>query len=62
MPTLCAATAPDASPAAFYRPSHLFGVRGPVKETRLAEFAYNDEAAKRLFDQLQEISGIRYPL
>lgn len=62
MPTLCAATAPDANPAGFYGPSHFFGVRGPVKETRLAEFAYNDAAAKQLFDQLQEISGIRYPL
>jgi hypothetical protein len=34
MPTVCAATAPDANPAGFYGPSHLFGVRGPVKETR----------------------------
>jgi hypothetical protein len=62
MPTLCAATAPDAKPAGFYGPSHLFGVRGPVKETGLAEFAYNDAAAQQLFDQLQEISAIRYPL
>jgi NAD(P)-dependent dehydrogenase (short-subunit alcohol dehydrogenase family) len=62
MPTLCAATAHDANPAGFYGPSHLFGVRGPVKETRLVEFAYNEAAAKQLFDQLQEISGIRYPL
>ena len=62
MPTLCAATAPDAKPAGFYGPSHLFGLRGPGKETRLAEFAFNDAAAKQLFDQLQEISEIRYPL
>ena len=62
MPTLCAATAADAHPAAFYGPSHLFGGRGPVKETRLAEFAYNEAPAKQLFDQLREISGIRSPL
>jgi len=28
----------------------------------LAEFAYDDAPPKQLFDQLQEISGIRYPL
>jgi hypothetical protein len=26
----------------------------------LGQFAYNEAAAKQLFDQLQEISGIRY--
>src|SRR6266404_1765144 len=34
MPAI-AATAPNANPAGFYGPSHLFGLRGPVKETRL---------------------------
>jgi NAD(P)-dependent dehydrogenase (short-subunit alcohol dehydrogenase family) len=62
MPTLCAATAPNANPAGFYGPSHLFGVRGPVKETRLAEFAYNDAAAKQLFNELEAITGITYPI
>lgn len=62
MPTLCAATAPNAEPAGFYGPSHLFGLRGPVKETELAEFAYNDAAAKQLFDELEDITGITYPL
>lgn len=62
MPTLCAATAPDAKPGAFYGPSHFSGLRGPVKEAHLAEFAYNDAAAKQLFDELEEITGIRYSL
>jgi hypothetical protein len=62
MPTLCAATAPNAKAAGFYGPSHLFGVRGPVRETHLARFAHNDTAAKRLFDELEEITGISYPL
>lgn len=62
MPTLCAATAPKAKPAGFYGPSRLAGLRGPVKEARLAEFAYDDAAAKQLFDRLQEIARIQYPL
>jgi len=46
----------------FLWPIASLGLRGPGKETRLAKFAYNDAAAKQLFDQLQEISEIRYPL
>lgn len=60
MPTLCAATAPDAKPAGFYGPSQFLGVRGPVKETRLADFAYDDAAAKRLFNELEDITRLTY--
>ena len=35
-PTLFAATSPDAKPAAYYGPSGLFGLSGPVKETKMA--------------------------
>jgi hypothetical protein len=62
MPTLCAATVPDVKPGDFYGPSHLFGERGPAKETRAAEFAHDDAAAKQLLDRLQEFPGIRYSL
>lgn len=62
MPTLCAATAPDAKPAGFYGPSKFFGVRGPVKETRLADFAYDDAAAKQLFNELEDITGVTYAM
>lgn len=61
-PSLYAATAPDAERAGFYGPSHIFGLRGPVKETGLAQFAYNDAAASQLFDELEDITGITYPL
>lgn len=60
MPTLCAATAPDAKPAGFYGPSEFFGVRGPVKETQLADFAYDDAAAKQLFNELEDITGVTF--
>jgi hypothetical protein len=62
MPTLCAAAAPDGTPAGFYGPSDLSGLRGPLKEMPAAEFAHNDTAGKRLFDDLEELSGIRYVL
>jgi len=37
-------------------------MRGSVKGTRLAEFAYNDAAAKQLFNQLEEGFAIRSSL
>jgi hypothetical protein len=32
----------------------------PVKETRLADFAYDNAAAKRLFNELEDITGVTY--
>jgi hypothetical protein len=62
MPTVGAATAPDATPAGFYGPLHFFGVRGQCKETRLAEFAYTGAAARQLFNTLEDIPEITYPV
>jgi NAD(P)-dependent dehydrogenase (short-subunit alcohol dehydrogenase family) len=63
MPTLFAATSPDAKPAAYYGPDGLFlGLRGNVKETQMGKFAYDEAAARRLFDQLQELTGVKYAL
>lgn len=45
----------------------LSGARGPTKEARSAEFAYNEAPAEQLFDRLQECSspaatgGLRVP-
>jgi NAD(P)-dependent dehydrogenase (short-subunit alcohol dehydrogenase family) len=61
-PTLYAATSPDAKPAAYYGPGGKTGLKGPVRDTRMADFAYDDAAAKQLFEQLEEMAGIRYAL
>jgi hypothetical protein len=61
-PTLFAAIAQDATPAGYYGPGGLFGLSGNVIQTPMAKFAYDDRAAKQLFDQLEELAGIRYPL
>src|SRR5215813_5217716 len=59
-PTLFAATSPDAKPGAYYGPGGLFGMRGPVKETRMAPFAYDDASARQLFDELQDLARVRF--
>jgi NAD(P)-dependent dehydrogenase (short-subunit alcohol dehydrogenase family) len=59
-PALFAATSPDAKPGAYYGPGGLFGLSGPVKETKMAPFAYDDAAAGRLFDELEQMAHIRF--
>ncbi len=61
-PTLFAATAPDAKPSGYYGPSRLFGLRGPVKEAKPSKDACNGEAARQLFDELEQLSGVCYAL
>ena len=59
-PSLFAATSPDAKPAGYYGPGSLFGFRGPVQETKPSKDASNTDAAKKLFDKLERLSGVRY--
>lgn len=61
-PTLFAAASPDAVPAAYYGPDGLAGLRGNVKETRMAKQAYDDVAAAKLFDRLEVLTGVHFPL
>ncbi|ADV84711.1 oxidoreductase [Terriglobus saanensis] len=61
-PTLFAATSLEASPAAYYGPDGIGGMRGNVKDTQMAKFAYDDVAGNALFERLEELTGIRYAL
>jgi len=60
-PTLYAATSPDAKPGAYYGPGAR-GMGGPAQENRMAPFAYDDAAAKQLFDALEPMARVRYAL
>jgi len=59
-PALFAATSPDAKPGAYYGPGGLFGLSGPVKDTQMAPFAYDDAAACRLFNELEDLTHVRF--
>lgn len=61
-PTLLVAAAPDPKPGGLYGPSALFGLRGSAGEARLAQVAFEEEAARHLFEQLESITGIHYEL
>jgi NAD(P)-dependent dehydrogenase (short-subunit alcohol dehydrogenase family) len=60
--TLLAATAADTKPGGYFGPGHLFKIRGSPVETAPASFALDPQAAKQLFDELERIAGITYPL
>ena len=59
-PTLRAATAPDAEPGSYYGPGGLFGLRGPAVRQETAPFAYDEAAGRRLWDELEQISGFDF--
>lgn len=61
-PTLRAATAPDVPPGAYFGPGGLWHLRGHPIEMPTADFAQDAEAGRRLFDELEQITGFKYAL
>lgn len=50
LPTIYAATSPDAAPMGYYGPAHLFGVKGPVAAASVAARARSLTDATRLWE------------
>ena len=61
-PTLRAATAPDVPPGAYYGPGGLWHLRGHPIEMPTADFAQDAEAGRRLFDELEQLTGFKYEI
>lgn len=61
LPTLFAATAPDAKPAGYYGPQGLFEMKGAVGEARIGKHARDRAVAARLWDVSRELTGVRWP-
>lgn len=61
LPTLFAATAPDAKPAGYYGPQGLFEMKGAVGEARIGKHARDRAVAARLWDVSQDLTGVRWP-
>ena len=61
-PTLRAATDPGAVPGGYYGPDGLFKLRGHAAPQETAPFAHDEAAARRLWDELERMGGITYPL
>jgi NAD(P)-dependent dehydrogenase (short-subunit alcohol dehydrogenase family) len=61
LPTLFAATSPDAKPAGYYGPKGIYELKGPVAPAFVAPKAKDIAVARRLWDVSEELSGVRWP-
>ena len=59
---LFAAMSEQAKPGGYYGPGGFLRIRGAPVETEPSASALDTAAGKRLFDDLERIAGIRYPL
>lgn len=59
-PTVLCATNSEARPGAYYGPTGLFELRGPVGDCKLAPQALDDEAAAKLWTLSEELTGFSW--
>jgi len=60
MPTVRAATDPNAEPGSYWGPKGFLGLKGPPAPARMAKRARDTEAAAKLFDVSEGLSGVRF--
>jgi hypothetical protein len=60
LPTLFAATSPDAKPAGYYGPNGLFELKGPPAPATVAPQARDVAAAARLWDVSATLTGASF--
>ncbi|MDF9747490.1 oxidoreductase [Natrinema salsiterrestre] len=62
LPTLYAATAPDAEGGAYYGPGGLMNMRGAPERQASSDRSYDEETARRLWDVSNDLTGVTYDL
>lgn len=60
LPTLRAATDPQATSGDYYGPSGLMELRGAPVVVRSSARSYDEDAAKRLWVLSEEMTGVKY--
>ena len=60
LPTLRAAIDPDAKPGDYFGPSHFFEMRGYPVTVASNKRSHDEEAARRLWEISEELTGVRY--
>ncbi|MGH2626829.1 MAG: hypothetical protein ACRDHY_09290 [Anaerolineales bacterium] len=59
LPTLRAATQPNAAQASYYAPARLFHLKGDPVLIPMPEPARDEATARRLWDLSEELTGVR---
>jgi len=60
LPTLLAATAPEARPGGYYGPKDMMELKGPPVPARVAKPAQDEAAARRLWSVSEDLTGVRF--
>ena len=60
LPTLRAATDPDAGPGSYWGPAHFFEMSGPPVRARIDDRAQDEKVAARLWDETEKLIGLRF--
>ncbi len=60
LPTMRAATDPAAEPGSYWGPAGLFGLTGPPVRAKISRQALDQQAAARLFDLTEKLSGVSF--
>ncbi|WP_242110281.1 SDR family oxidoreductase [Luteimonas aquatica] len=61
LPTLYAATSPEARPAGYYGPKDCFELKGPVAEAAVGRHARDAAVAARLWDVSEPLAAVSWP-
>ena len=62
LPTLYAATSPDAESGEYYGPSGFMRMRGSPEKQRSSGASYDEDDARRLWEVSEELTGVEYDL
>lgn len=60
LPTLFAATSPDAKKAGYYGPSKLFEMKGPPAAAKISQQAQDADLARRLWSTSEQLAGVGF--
>jgi NAD(P)-dependent dehydrogenase (short-subunit alcohol dehydrogenase family) len=61
LPTLFAATSPQAIPAGYYGPNSFYEMKGPVAAAKVLPRAQDESVARKLWEISEQLTGVKWP-
>jgi NAD(P)-dependent dehydrogenase (short-subunit alcohol dehydrogenase family) len=61
LPTLFAATSPEAEPNGYYGPNGVYELKGPVAPAKVFPQAKDETVARKLWEVSEQLTGVKWP-
>ena len=61
LPTLFAATSPQAAPNGYYGPNGFYELKGPVAPAKIMPQAKDESVARKLWQASEQLTGVKWP-